>query len=612
MYSWKKCIAMCLAAVALLSGVGIAQSEKTPPPQEPRSPIAQTLDEQQDIKNPQEIQLPVPNIVANRPEAQTMWEFMGQYSGSDKIRRLLNSFSNGWLSPIGSGSSCSGSMVAPHIFMTAAHCGREAGFVTFHRIDEDAAPGNGSQSQSPEYYAQPFTWQAFTSGNVQNSDIKFWWVENGSDGVPPGIKYGYLELSAAPPSIGEPVYSFWFNPINNFNQSGTSINRTLLHSSGAVVPPNGPQNFSDDNLYTAPGASGSPLIGTGPHDHQVVGVTSVGPTISAVPGNPDEGSGRRWANVRYLFDNFDSDNNEVVDAIEYDLFYMRAPRNFYDLGFTTPLRRASWIRSGASAANGAPSSVTNAPGFWVGHVVGSAGQETNDGLWHQTARFQPNATYRISMVVYGISTDASPAYIKIRSDIGRTDSLLTFTPTVGVWQRLTFRVTLGNRTDYRLILGELFDGQYYVNNIAILRESANLDFESGEERRAWEYTGRSYVTSVGLNGATDFSGMVNGASPTRWGLRNRNIALRANRTYDITCAVRHVSGSLSATNFMSVENLSGVVAKDLPWTFNSVGETRALTLTVATGNEPGNAIAFGTFGGDMKFMIDNIKIVEKP
>ena len=51
-------------------------------------------------------------------DKQTLWEFWRDYAGDDKVRRLMNSQSVGII-----GGGCTGTMISPHIFLSAAHCG---------------------------------------------------------------------------------------------------------------------------------------------------------------------------------------------------------------------------------------------------------------------------------------------------------------------------------------------------------------------------------------------------------------------------------------------------------------------------------------------------------
>src|SRR5437667_549765 len=127
-------------------------------------------------------------------------------------------------------------MIWLHIFMTAAHCGGPewTGFVRFFRIDEDStSPGNSAQATSQAYYAQTFPWQIFTTPSGQEGDVILWWIEDGDDKVPPGIKYGYLELSPEIVKLEDQVYSFWVNPVGSFN--GSALSNTLLHSTGSAT-----------------------------------------------------------------------------------------------------------------------------------------------------------------------------------------------------------------------------------------------------------------------------------------------------------------------------------------------------------------------------------------
>src|SRR5262245_9628045 len=65
---------------------------------------------------------------------QTIWQFWQNYTGGDKIERLLNSYAVGLI------SGCTGTMISPHIMLSAAHCGGP-GFtgkrVQFFHMDED-------------------------------------------------------------------------------------------------------------------------------------------------------------------------------------------------------------------------------------------------------------------------------------------------------------------------------------------------------------------------------------------------------------------------------------------------------------------------------------------
>lgn len=274
-------------------------------------------------------------IGTSTPEARTMWEFMNEYKGNDKITRILNSFA------VGSIGGCSGTLISPHVFMTAAHCGGPDIWkkeVRFFRIDEDKTPSSLNQRMSEPYVAHALHWQHFRDKTgPQIGDMMLWWLDDGSDGIPPGVKYGYIGLSSESVNAGDEAYSFWVNPVNQYH-----LGNTLLHSFGTATSEsiftNRPLKFfTDYTIFGERGCSGSSVIGTGRHKNQVIGVTAIVATFESTPTIV----GRRVADTSSFLTFFDADKNGVLDVIEYDMMLTAAPRNFYHLIFT-PLEQSQW------------------------------------------------------------------------------------------------------------------------------------------------------------------------------------------------------------------------------------------------------------------------------
>jgi hypothetical protein len=721
------------------------------------------------------LQLPLPALAA-LSDPWTMWEFMRNYTGADKIDRLHNSFAVGT-------RGCSGTMISPHIYLSAAHCGGPLITVRFYHIDEDApGPAAQYQQQSQPYRGRPLPWQSFIHPTgTQEGDTQLFWLEDGSDGVPPGIKYGYIELSVPASVVGEQLYSFWFNP-----QDG--LVDTVLYSDGVVTTvgtqPIGdpPLYFAKSNLYTQGGASGSSVLRSS--DQRIMGVTAIG-----------GGNSRTTADMAHLLSGYDGEVDQVLDAVEYDLMLTSTRLNFQHLRFNTPLQRAQWrpvdisgslghgpnlnagLVGGSMIGPAAYRAHWNSPWMpqdrsqWVptlqletfedgqlnlpgvsasaGSVLGpspntdSADQDDgnldnfsgtgghsffsangsagitftfnpavlgslptragivwtdgdgattfeaydgtgalirrigpiviNDGalnggtredrlfaiahqggigsikisnsqggievdhlhvgtsplfytdpapprdaLWHANARFAPNASYRISVAVYGLTSGNRQGYLKLRSNKGNVESTFPFTPVQGGWQRISGRVTLGNYDDYRLLVGGDGQGSFYLSEVTLLREDGNaaLTFDTGEERRAWEYVGGSHPTSWGVNGAGDFAAVVVGPSATDpnnpsdygWNLRNRHIGLEANKVYEISFDALHSAGPFDRELFANIEDLSGIVDGQFHWRFASAGERTTKTFQVTT-HHGRNGITFGAYGATT-YLVDNIRIRE--
>jgi hypothetical protein len=633
-------------------------------------------------------------------DRQTLWEFWRDYTGPDKLRRLMNSYAVGII-----GGGCTGTMISPHVFLSAAHCGGPGPSdktIQFFHTDEDAGgPDPRFQTKSEIYYARSFHWQGFVNHNgIQDADFMLWWVENGSDGLPPGIKYGHLELTTGDVSVGDEAYSFWWNPfpwppgepVTSFDTLYHSIGRATMLGTGS----NGaPLHFTDYDIGTVGGASGSSIIKAA--ENAIIGTTAIG-----------NASFRRAADSKYTLSLHDGEMNAVLNAVEYDLLMTGQPADFQLLHFGTPLQREQW-----RAAIGTNGQVTLArpvlqgvpagsrPSTWAGHVGGArvgpswyracwnspwnqpqdgnpnpcpprtgfflenfedgqlntlgvsasagsvlapgsstdsvdlddggddhngnaghsffsaagaagitfsfnqsvlgslpkrvgivwtdgdgdtqveafdsqggslgmigplhiadqsnAGTDSDDrffgfthqggisalkvwntaggievdhlqyelnalpsygdSLSHGNARFEPNSTYRITAVVYGLSPGNPDGRIALHSFSGNARQTMQFQTAFGAWKRVTGRVTLGDLDDYRLILGAPRESSFLISSIAIVKEGtgAAMNFQTGAERDSWEYIGSGHPTSWGYNGAGDFSGVVTGPSNVRAG-----------------------------------------------------------------------------------------------
>lgn len=532
-------------------------------------------------------------IATSRPEALTLWEF----SPPGPAHLLWNeAFAVG---QIQAASLCSGVMISPHVFMTAAHCGGPewTGFVRFFRIDEDSPnPGPSAQRLSAPYPARPLPWTSFDVA-TGGGDTQLWWLDDGPGGVPPGVAYGSLELREDPVDVNFPAYSFWINGVDSF--PGGDLPATVLFSAGRATskflePFRGPT--TDYDIYGAPGASGSPVIIPGAAGGRIGGTTS----CAASP----EGPFRCTADTDHFLALFDADGDQALDAIEYDWLATRYAADFYFFDFNTPSRRAEWRRRVALPEGVGGDFVFNIGfGEWYARITaGPGGPE--DRLWHGASRFRRDSTYRLVLRARG-TLPGQRSYVKFRTDLGDAERLVELRPGTA-WGWLTGSVHL-DRGDYHLYLGTDAGTSLLVSEMAVVREEGRLNFETGAERRAWRYQGDSHPTSWGLRGSSDFSGVAQGPCPAGC-LRNGYVALQPGTTYRLTFRARHVSGPLSAEAFARVPGggSQGVAT----WRFQASGErvTRELTFTTRDPlQKSANAILFGTDGAQT-FLVDDVRL----
>lgn len=442
----------------------------------------------------------------------SMWRFIKEYSGSDKIQRLLNSFPAGILN----GGGCSGAMISPHIFITGAHCGGPGyvGSVQFYHIDQaGVAADDRSQRLSAPYPARTLPWT--DGGPGVPGDVQLWLLSDDANGVPPGIRYGYQDLSDAEVSVGTEAYSFWSNPAQRLPVTLLySVGRATSRETGDWLGP-----FTRYDLWGASGASGSTLLSPN-HSHRVIGTTQ-----------GSEVGGARWRSVpdaSIFLREYDADRSQVLDAIEYDWLITKPVQDFYLFLFNSAFERARWI----VAPNGSAVAVTER-GYYLSGSPRMVGRESKtDGYWEQFARFRPMATLRLSLVARGSRRGSGQSYVKFRSDTTGHEVRFNFSPQAD-GARYVGRVTLDANPDYRLILGTDPDTDVEIQSLSIAAEGRDLGFGTHDERRSWEYAPNSYPVSLGVRDARGFAGAVVGPEPNEWSLRNRNLGLEAAAQYRV-------------------------------------------------------------------------------
>lgn len=521
----------------------------------------------------------------NTAPVRTIWAFLRETSGRQRIDRLRQSFACGELS-----SGCSGAMISPHVFLTASHCNGPGwtGSVRFFHQDHFAlSPDGTSQQLSPRYEARTFPWQhsGIGGGGKRHGDTNLWWVADGVDGVPPGIRYGYVELSPRRPPVGSDMYSFWRNPADRFDT-------TLLYSAGSIT------SLGDD--------SGSPDGWLGPHANvrtwthggasgsSNFSVDEGGRVFGVTQGGGDDTSVRVVPLASRFVSDHDSTDNDVVDAVDYDWLFSRPVLPLRHYEFTTPFELSRWVADPDGSPDPAVVSTQRTGALLAPPRLIGGGGDT-DGFWALFARFTPGSVLRLSVVAKGTAkagTAPGWAYVGFRSDSTGDRRNVTFTPG-REFGRFLGTVTLGTPGDYRLVLGTAKDTSWELDSMSVVDEAETLSLATHDERRTWEWSGESRPMAWSVDGGVGFCGVAVGRSST-WAARNRHLALLPSTRYRIRCRTRTIQGKqATGVCWVRCEDLAGTVVGETRFDLRPGAASARRELVVDTGSGAATTLTFG-------------------
>lgn len=524
---------------------------------------------------------------------------------------------------------CSGNMIGPNTLMTAAHCDFGA-FATPVSVTFKAYRSLDRSTFDTEVVSCWKTIQTLPSG----SDVALFYCPN-INGLPPGLKYGYMDFDASSPRVGQPLYSVWRN---NVGTIGT-INDAVLYSPGKITF----QQFGFNmDLWGNYGGSGSAHIR--PDTHRI----HIGPASTATPDGPgryaipmydylntailDTTQSVPQINKQQLpvklklpnvtdlsqFDGLlDKNHNNVFDIQEaIERIDGEARRNHYWLGFQSERRNALWqvSNSGGVAVRFQPSNQD------VNLDIRSGGLLA---LVHNKLNLKPSTDYRVSVMVHTNSTSHPHALSFRLLSVGLVDVHdIPTNPGTG-WEMNTFHLRTGSNSSALYIVSK---GAVNASlaNLSLIEEGALMDFDTHDKRVNWRNDSngqRAFILPDGRKTTADGPDWAAQVGPTpgvtaagSWPLRNRQLAFVAGGVYQICFHHRHYRSAVSATyDWASMRLTSGnkVIANQMfrpqadRWTRTCTG-----FFTVESGdNNLQFGLSEGVPQGVRSYLVDDIEII---
>lgn len=520
---------------------------------------------------------------------------------------------------------CNGVMIGPNIYFTASHCGAPANVQILFRTYR-----NGSTASSDT--------EAFTCNQLiqtyNDTDGSLFYCAPNAVGQNPGDKYGYVDFDVSTPTVGQQVYSISANPTEN----GSVPWDARMYVTGQVastsdnnwhVPNADPNTGMNMNLWGELGMSGSPHFNAANHK-MIIAPLSVGPGGSGGWWrlalsmrsllywgfvNPNYNPNAQGPTVNTAFvqslglnpSSYYGWADEELDwefDIQRDLERLRgeARRGWYSLGFESQRRNALW-----DPVSGMTSFDVN--NRWA-RILRSSGSGFTDALSHRKLNLQAG-TYRLTVMTYTSSAAySSSLWVGFKSG-GSYVSGQYVPNTVGSgWQMHTLYITAPS-DNAELTFGAYGTADILLSAVSLVKQGDVMDFDTFDKRTNWRNDitgGRALVVPDGrTTGTPNWAVVLRAPATSGYPVRNRQLALDANRSYRICFDARRPSSTGSAQAELRVVS-GGTVATS---TQRYVGTSWAnyCTSTFVPPSDDNN-LQIRLMSGDAAFYVDNITITE--
>lgn len=443
------------------------------------------------------------------------------------------------------GGGCNAFLVGPDMMITASHCGWGPGLggYTLEMTTETFDP----EDPLFDYHTRDYYTCHWLLESWWDSDIAFWRCDPGSDGLPPGDRFGYVDLDTVPmgtaPPVDYPLYTVCQNSCDEcppgrearFMMWGSVQSNTVTDwytpGRNAGDPPYLPYSDKPIGLKTSFEAVGGCSGGAGlsVYTNRVVmgpwtlyaaygawWANSMSRTAwwsrmvdgSSIPPNPDLFN-HAYLNPLGLTESqfvgyLDGEPDGVFDiqrAIEGQQVLVNKP--IFWLGVENRAKNARWWTSpdpGVTTTWAIPAAdhvrivdTLTVPNWVLGHPLS------------QRAELLPNTTYRVTFKTYTYATGGPTNALRMLfwsagGGVYTGECNQSLGP-LGTWRTQSCEITTGGIGDEAIWFRLEKDADILLANIAVAAQGATWDFDTYDARYAWRdaNTGnRSLIEPLGL------------------------------------------------------------------------------------------------------------------
>ena len=536
-------------------------------------------------------------------------------------------------------TGCSGALLGPNIYMTAAHCGQNESITVYFRTYREQDPHQPDQRSvrcSGLYQNLPI----HPDGDIDLTDIALFWCEDieleDGTSIAPGDLFGYLDVDLRDHTSISSWYSPWWNDVVDEGLSGT-----LLWSEGSDMQLQNtnywPYRLELNDMWGNPGSSGSAVISA--DNHRIFTLTSSAARDNTwrgfymslqnalrygkiAPNSAHSVDSIQDANIRSLGLNpsdyeglIDADSDGIFD-IQADLESLSMPptMDHYWLGFESRPRNAGWSLGSRAKLY---------PDHWTapGPAYGILYIDTTDGIEgveevasNERIPLEADTTYRVQLIYTVWSGSGQGLSFSVEDGQSSSTAVDLDTSQIGGYTHQSFSYTTGADPEVISLKAQsaVSVGVYYLSIIA---EGAVMDFDTDARRQGWRnaHTGsRAWFLPDGVQSGINWALAVQRTdeldASQDWSVRNEHLALVEGASYKI-CFQHRVDPASSATAVDGAARVrnnqtSGVLSQD-SFTASTTWQTHCLSTFQAAEQTD---VQFANQGAGAPLLIDNITI----